>query len=337
MKQKKVLLNIVTIVGLVIVIILTRHQFAQVFFHLNRVKLIPLLLLAPFEVCNFYSGAMMYQEYLLVIGERVSLWELVKASFELNFVNLVFPTGGVSGFSYFSLRLRPLGISTAKTTMVQGARFALMFITYIPLLIIGMLSLAITGRANSLTILVGSSITTITLIGTVLMIYIVSDRKRIKGAAVLLPHAINFVASLIGRKREVISIAKVERVFDEFHEDYVSITRDLSQLRKTIFWSLMINVTELVVIYTAIVANGRWVNPGAVILAYAVANFAGAISAFGGLGVYEFLMTTIMASAGVPAAIALSATVMYRIFNMVVFVPIGYFFYRGFLRKNNAL
>jgi uncharacterized membrane protein YbhN (UPF0104 family) len=52
------------------------------------------------------------------------------------------------------------------------------------------------------------------------------------------------------------------------------------------------------------------------------------MSLFGGLGVYEFLMTSVMASAGVPAALALSATILYRVLNMIIFVPIGYSLYR---------
>jgi uncharacterized membrane protein YbhN (UPF0104 family) len=93
----------------------------------------------------------------------------------------------------------------------------------------------------------------------------------------------------------------------------------------------MINVAELATVYIVFVAHGAWINIGALIISYAVANFAGLVSLFHGVGVYEFLMTSIMASAGVPAALALSATVIYRVLNMVLFLPVGYYFYRKFL------
>jgi len=48
------------------------------------------------------------------------------------------------------------------------------------------------------------------------------------------------------------------------------------------------------------------------------------------------LMTSIMASAGVPAALALSATVIYRVLNMVLFLPVGYFFYRTFVKQKTG-
>jgi uncharacterized protein (TIRG00374 family) len=70
------------------------------------------------------------------------------------------------------------------------------------------------------------------------------------------------------------------------------------------------------------------VNVGAIILAYAVANFAGLVSVLpGGVGVYEALMTAVLATAGVPASVSLPATVMYRVVNTVLQVPPGYYLY----------
>jgi uncharacterized protein (TIRG00374 family) len=65
---------------------------------------------------------------------------------------------------------------------------------------------------------------------------------------------------------------------------------------------------------------GQTINPGAVILAYSVASFAGLVSVLpGGIGIYEALMTATLASAGVPSALALSATLIYRIFTIIIF------------------
>jgi len=337
--KRKVFLNVITLGALGVLIFVMRHQFSQVFDHLSDLSLIPLALLVPLELSNYWAEAKMCQEYFFVLGEKVRIRELMKASLELNFVNIVFPTGGAAGFSYFAARMKPLGIKTAESTMVQGARFVLTFITYVPLLFLGLLSLAIVGRADSLTIFIGTAITTLTIVGTVIMIYIVSNRRRVQAVTAFIPKIVNWGSRKFYRneKHEVISVEKVERVFGELHDDYMMITSDLSQLRSTFFWALMNNVTELAVIYMAFIADGRWVNPGAIILAYAVANFAGLISTFSGLGLYEFLMTAIMASAGVPAALALSATLVYRVVNIAVFVPVGYYFYRQFLRQKNIL
>ena len=120
--KKKILLNVITLGALVILIYVMRHQFSQVFDHLDRLSLIPLALLIPLELSNYWAEAKMCQEYFFILGEKVSLKELVKSSLELNFVNIVFPTGGAAGFSYFASRMKPLGIKTSQSTMVNGAR-----------------------------------------------------------------------------------------------------------------------------------------------------------------------------------------------------------------------
>ena len=68
-----------------------------------------------------------------------------------------------------------------------------------------------------------------------------------------------------------------------------------------------------------------------------MASFAGLISILpGGLGVYEALMTGVLTSAGVPKALALSATLVYRIFTMIIFLPVGFIFYQLSLRRGDA-
>jgi uncharacterized protein (TIRG00374 family) len=103
-------------------------------------------------------------------------------------------------------------------------------------------------------------------------------------------------------------------------------------------WAFLLNLTEILTVYLVYVAFGELVNPGAVIIAYAVANFAGLIAVLpGGVGVYEGLMTAVLTSAGVNKALALSATVIYRVLQMIVFLPIGYYFYHKALSHNDAL
>jgi len=335
----KVWINVITFGALAVLVYISRHQFEEVFSKLGTLSLLPLLLLIPLKFFNFYTIAKMYQEYFAILGEKVSTKELFKVAMEMNFVNLVFPSGGASGFSYMSIRLKPLGVSTAKTTMVQAARFGLVFLTFLILIFVGMFILAVEGKASNLTILIASSISMLTLFGTGIILYVVSSKERITSFTAFLPRGINRIARFFHRKqdRELIKIDKVRRVFEELHDDYNLIARDFRKLNKTAFWALMINVSELVLIYMVFVAHGEWINVGALIIAYAVANFAGLVSLFGGLGVYEFLMTSVMASAGVPAALALSATVMYRVINMVVFLPIGYWLYRKFLQRSVAV
>jgi glycosyltransferase 2 family protein len=90
----------------------------------------------------------------------------------------------------------------------------------------------------------------------------------------------------------------------------------------------MANFWEVMAVYIVYVAFGHFVNFGAVILAYAVANFAGLVSVLpGGVGIYEGLMTLVLVASGVPSRLSLPVTVMYRVVNTIVQLPPGYYFY----------
>jgi len=90
-------------------------------------------------------------------------------------------------------------------------------------------------------------------------------------------------------------------------------------------------------VITALALNLEEDNIGAVILAYAVANFAGLVSVLpGGIGIYEALMTAVLVASGVPAAVSLPVTVMYRVVNTAVQIPIGYYFYHRTLQGDHG-
>jgi len=99
-------------------------------------------------------------------------------------------------------------------------------------------------------------------------------------------------------------------------------------------YMMIANATEVAALYTVYVAFGQYVNVGAVILAYAVANFAGLISVLpAGIGIYEGLMTAVLAATGIPAEVSIPVTLMYRVLSMFTQLVPGYFFYQKAVRE----
>ena len=48
------------------------------------------------------------------------------------------------------------------------------------------------------------------------------------------------------------------------------------------------------------------------------------------------LMTAVLVSAGVPAGLAISVTIMYRVLNMALSLPVGYYFYNKAINKKQT-
>lgn len=309
-----------------------REQIFETIRNLGRVNAWVLLLLIPLHIASYYSQSKLYQGLFRVVGERFRTKSMYRLTLELNFINNVFPSGGVSGFSYLSLRLKDEKISAGKASLVQLMRFVMIFSGFQVLLFLGVFMLSLHGDVNNLTILAASSLTTLLLVGTGLMAYIIGHKGRIKAFFTFVTKVLNFLIHLFRpRHPETINISKAQAAFIDLHENYMQISRNLKQLKKPFLWGLMFSLAELMSIYVVYIAFGELVNPGAIIIAYAIANFAGIISVLpGGIGIYEALMTGVLVAAGVPASLSLPVTIMYRILNMAIALPQGgWLYYRA--------
>ncbi len=322
-------LNVITLAALIFLIVISWDQIIEALGSLSSLNLSALVFLLPLQALSYFAVARLYKDFFDAQGDRIPLRTMYKVALELNFVNHVFPSGGVSGFSYLSVRMKQLGVGTSKSTLAQILRFALTFLSFIVILLFGMVVLAFGKNTSPLIVLISSTIIFSTIAGAAVGIYIISDAGRIKSFVGWLPKFLNYIGRYFKKGRDLISMPRVERVLEELHEDYKALSKDMKLIKWLLVWALLINVAEVMTIYMVYIAFGTFINPGALIIAYAVANFAGLIAVLpGGVGVYEGLMTATLASAGVNKGLALSATVVYRILTMFFFLPIGYYFYR---------
>lgn len=329
-RRWKLILNIVTIVALIGLVFAIREDLTDTVENIARVNAWLLLLLLPLQALNYHAQTKFYQHTFSIVGNKLSYKFLYKAALELNFVNHVFPSGGAAGISYFALRLKNTEITGAKATLIQVMKLALTFLAFELLLVIGMVILAAMGRVNNLTILIGTAISTLLLVGTFGFMYVIESKTRIHnfftGVTKMLNRLIHFIRP---KSPETINIAAARTVFDDFHDNYKQLRSSLPKLKAPFWWAVVMNLTEILSIYVVFMAFSEFVNLGAVILAYGVANFAGLISVLpGGVGVYEFLMTAVLATAGVSAAVSLPVIIMYRVLNTVIQVPPGYYLYQ---------
>ncbi|CAN5353194.1 lysylphosphatidylglycerol synthase transmembrane domain-containing protein [soil metagenome] len=325
----KLIVNVVTILALIGLAYAIRDQLVDTIANLRKVNGWVLLLIVPLEALGYHAQTKMYQSMFATVGTKLSYKSLTKVALELNFVNHVFPSGGVSGISYFGLRLKALGVKAAQATLVQTMKLVLLFLSFEILLFSGMFILAINGKASNLTMFIGTILAMSVLVGTGAFVYIIGSKTRIRSFFTVVTRILNRTIHLVRPKHpETINISKARESFDEFHDNYLELREKRSELKSPFWWGLVVNLTEVLVIYVVYVAFGEWVNLGAIILAYAVANFAGLVSVLpGGVGIYEGLMTAVLATAGISPALSLPVTVMYRVLNTVLQLPPGYYFY----------
>jgi hypothetical protein len=338
-KNWKLIINILSILALFSLIYFLRDQIATTIENLKNVNSWALLLIIPIEILNYHAQTKMYQNLFKIVGNKLSYGYLFKASLELNLINHLFPSGGVTGISYFGVKVSENEeVSGAKATLIQLMKLILTLLSFEVLLFIGIFLLAVFGKVSNLTILVAGSLSTVLFILTVLFGYIVGSQSRINSFFTYLTKVLNWLfEKIFRRKKGLISINKAKKIFNDFHENYQVITSELKRLRNPFWYALLANLTEILVIYVVYLAFGKVVNLGAIILAYGVANFAGLISVLpGGIGIYEALMTAVLASTGIPASVSLPVTIMYRVLNTLVQLPPGFYYYHKSINEKRA-
>lgn len=336
-KNWKAVANIITVLALGVLIWAIRKDLAETLSNLFQVKAWFLLLMIPIQFLNYDAQARVYKGIFgQAAGRRVGYWQLMRATLELNFVNHVFPSGGVTGISYFSLRLKEYGMSVAKTTAAHFLKLILTFLSFEILIIVAVVALATKGHINSFVLLLAGSLVTATVLLTGLMMFAIGSKRRLADMLTGLTRGLNRIINVFrrGRQPRTINTDKVRSVFEDMHEYYKQYSKNPRALRGPFFWALVATVWEIATIYVVYLAFGHAINIGAVILAYAVANTAGFISVLpGGVGIYEGLMTLTLSATGVPSALSLPVTIMYRVVNTVIQIPPGYVAYHLYIKS----
>lgn len=332
-------LNIATFVLIVVVLFLARDHIVQAWDLLLGANWWILLLLIPAQIFSYYTGGEVIFAYLRGRGKliKTSRMDAAKMALELNFVNHVFPSGGIAGMSYMAWRLGKLGVPAGQATMAQIVRYVVTFATFIGLLAISLIFVTVDSKTSSWIVMVASTaITSIILLG-LFASYLVGSERRMRSFARWLARSINKLVRQIsfGRiDRDVLAVDKSERFFIDLHEDFIMLKNQKKMLTKPIIWSVASNVTAIIMFMITFWSLGYYVNPAVIIVAYGAASTAGLfVLTPGGAGAYEAIMVGILTAGGVTLSSAFAGVLLTRTILLVGTIATGFFFYHRALAR----
>jgi len=331
-------LSVITLVLVAVIIFFSRHELLRAWELLGRVNVWILLLLIPAQLLVYYAGAEMMFSYLRAKKsiEKVSGLSLARMALEMNFVNHILPSGGVSGVSYMSWRLGKYGVSSSRAIMAQVVRFAMGFVAFMVLLAVAVLVVTIDGSINRWMILMSSILVTSMVGAIIAAIYLLSSRTRVIAFAAWLTHRVNNIVRKVtfGRKKSVLKHKQVEVFFEEMHNDFVALRHDKAILVKPFLWGLLLTLADVSLFLITFWALGAAVNPAPILIAYGVAAIAGFfVVTPGGAGAYEAIMVAFLAVAGLEQGTAIAGIVLTRVILLLGTIILGYLFYQLALIK----
>lgn len=331
-------LSVVTLIFIAIIIYFSRHELQHAWELLGKVNIWILLLLIPGQMLVYYAGGEMIFSYLRAKKsiDNVPPLSLVRMALEMNFVNHVLPSGGVSGISYMSWRLGKYGVSAGRATMSQVVRYAMAFAALIVLIAISVLVVTIDGNINRWMILM-SSILVSGMVGAILAcVFLISSQSRMATFGDWLVRVVNKIVKKVtfGRKKRILSHGKVSTFFEEMHRDFAALMEDKKILIRPFIWGVVFTLADVGLFMITFMALGEPINPAPILIAYGVAALAGFFVATpGGAGAYEAIMVAFLAVAGISQGIAIAGIVLTRVILLLGTIIFGYVFYQLALVK----
>ena len=156
-------ISIATFVLIVVILFFSRRELHHAWGLVGTVDWWVLLALVPVIMIGYLAAGEMTFSYLRQKGliKKISIWTQMRISLELNFVNHILPSGGVSGVSYMNWRLGKYGVSTGKATMAQGVRYVSGFAAMVTLLMVAVFWVTMDGTVNRWIILMSSMLVTL--------------------------------------------------------------------------------------------------------------------------------------------------------------------------------
>ncbi len=318
---------------LAVVLFASRHELVRAWDLLGQVNIWILILMIPLQILVYYAGGEMIFSYIRGKGQinKTKQSQLVRIALEGNFVNHVLPSGGVSGVSYLTWRLGHLGVGASRATMAQVVRHSMNFVAFAALLLVSLFAVTLDGTINRWIILASAGLFGVITLVILLLVYLLSSKRRIDVFAKWLYGTINALVRRVtfGRRRKIVQQDAIKDFLDDMHRDFLGLRHDKKLLAKPFLWGLVYTIGDAGLFMIAFWSLGELFNPAPILIAYGVASVAGfVILTPGGAGVYEAIMVTFLAFAGIAGDVAIAGILLARVIILLGTIGFGYVFYQ---------
>lgn len=292
-----------------------------------------LLLLIPLQIFSYFANGMTIFSYLRARGQlhKLKRNSVASISLELNFVNHIIPSGGVSGITYMVWRLRQLGISSGQATMAQLVRMASIAVAFIALLAIALIWVTIENVADSWIVMLSAVSVTAIIFIIIFSAYLIGSKHRMISFAKWISRVGNKLVRGVtfGRvSRKVIPEERLQKVFLDIYDDFVVLKAQKKLLIKPLLWGFVFLLADVGLFAVAFWALGTPFNFAMLVIGYGAASVIGAVVFTpGGAGGFEATMIAVLVSGGMMMYEALAGVVLARVILIVGTLATGYVVY----------
>ena len=329
-------LSVITLVLVTLVVWNARTEIFAAINYLSQTNLAVIALLIPEQLFMYFCAGQMFFSYMAAKPEfkKMSVWDLMSISFELNFVNHAVPSGGVSGLGYIAWRLRAFGVSVGQTSFMYLLRYAITICSNQAQTIIAIIFLLIAGglSVNALWLVWLTCFMSLGIIATIIIIVVIaSNQKRIDKFSSFATKFINRSTKIItfGRKTKVVNYQKVHAYMMDLHKDLIIARQHKKILARPVVWGIVYSFLEVSTYWIVSISMGHPEILPQIMIAEAIGSVIGAVLVTpGGVGGYEGAMIFVMSTLGVSVGLASAVVITTRVVVLIGTIVSGYGLYQ---------
>lgn len=316
-------------IGLILVIIIIVAQFGQIqnfVLLLRKTHWWVLIFVVFLRFCYYWANTLYFRRFFEVFKKKLRFNPLFSATTTLNFVNIAFPTAGISGITYFTQQLAP-DIEKSDSTLAQLTWYLLTALSYVIMLGLGFILLLMSNQVVKISSRLLLVIIFVLLFIAISLVIFLFNKGLTEEITYFFARPVN--AILRRAKKRPYGKKRIEKFYAELRTSIDFLRLNWSSLHKPFGYAFLMVFFDMASIFVVFLAFGKLVNPGVVMTAYVIATLTSLASIFtAGVGAYEAGMIATFTGLGIPFDLAFSVTIVYRVIALWLFLPIGLFFYK---------
>lgn len=315
------------LIAIAVLAIIQFGQFNKFVEVLARLNVAILVLVVALRFLYYFFNTMYFQAYMSNYKKNLKFKSLFKNVVTMNFANTVFPTGGVSGIAVMRNLMRKQNVPANTTTVAQIFWMGFTVASFIILLLVSLLFLFLSKNIEQVSFRIILMALLVILAVSILISGIMFNRKFAEKIIFALTAPANKVLKKFNKKS--LEHSRVAELIDRFYATLSDFKGDFRLLIKPFVWCFLTLSIDIASLYLVFVAFGEFPNPGIVIAAFLIALLASFISIVTfGIGAFEVGMVAMLVGLGLGFDLSFSASVVYRVIALWLFIPIGLYFYK---------
>ena len=270
------------------------------------------LVAAILQVLYYIVMTASYQAAFWTVEVRGRLFELLPVTFAALFVNVVAPSGNVSGMALWADDAARRGESPARTMAGTLLQLIIDFVAFTLVLTIGMVYLFLEHDLKVYQIVGAIILFLLTLALSSVLALGLWQPELLRRLLLWLKTVANKLAKRL-KRADFFDDEWVERNAAEYTDASAAIARYPERLARTLGITIVAHVVDLASLYVLFLAFQYPIQIWALVAGYAMGILFWIVSPTPqGIGVVEGVMTLVFTSLGVPAAVAATVTLAFR-------------------------